>query len=116
MFHFPEPGVRYTRATLTLRRPTACQRSSGVTEALIAPPPRRAAPAAGLRGGASDRHTPSASASPLARQRGFRQHAPDGPLDHALGVLFEHRLQGREALVPHVPRMPEIALLLELAT
>src|SRR5439155_1243083 len=53
MFHFPEPGVRYTRATLTLRRPTACQRSSGVTEALIAPPPRRAAPAAGPRGVAS---------------------------------------------------------------
>src|SRR5207249_9400537 len=55
IFHFPEPGVRYTRATPTLRRPTACQRSSGVIAALIGPPPSRAARAAGRRAGARDR-------------------------------------------------------------
>ena len=27
--HLPDPGVRYTRATLSLRRPIACQRNSG---------------------------------------------------------------------------------------
>ncbi len=29
MSHLPVPGVRYTRATLVLRRPTACQRNWG---------------------------------------------------------------------------------------
>src|SRR5207253_1293143 len=66
MFHLPEPGVRYTRATPTLRRPTACQRSSGVTPLLIgpSPPPRRAAEAAGPRGDDRVRRTLSASVSP----------------------------------------------------
>src|SRR2546429_5107148 len=75
MFHFPEPGVRYTRATPTLRRPTACQRSSGVTPLLIAPPPpppppppprppHRAAAAAGPREDDRVRRTLSASVSP----------------------------------------------------
>src|SRR5205823_6185303 len=72
MFHFPEPGVRYTRATPTLRRPTACQRSSGVTPLLIGPPPppppppppHRAAAAAGPREDDRVRRTLSASVSP----------------------------------------------------
>src|ERR1043166_6984901 len=72
MFHFHEPGVRYTRATPTLRRPTACQRSSGVMPLLIgpppsrspSPPPRRAAAAAAPRGDDPVRRTLSASVSP----------------------------------------------------
>src|SRR5207248_3262350 len=68
MFHLPDPGVRYTRATPTLRRPTACQRSSGVTPLLIGSPPpplpRRAAEAAGPRGDDRVRRTLSASVSP----------------------------------------------------
>jgi hypothetical protein len=30
MSHLPVPGVRYTRATLVFRRPTACHRNWGV--------------------------------------------------------------------------------------
>src|SRR5439155_17088726 len=64
VFHFPDPGLRYTRATPTLRRPTACQRSSVVIAVLIGPAPRRAARVAGLRAGAPAPRTLSASASP----------------------------------------------------
>src|SRR6266702_197662 len=50
----------------------------------------------------------------LARQRRLRQHAPHSLFDHALGVLREQRLERREALVPHVTGVVEIALLLKL--
>src|SRR5204862_8071382 len=48
-------------------------------------------------------------------QRGLRQHAPDRFLDDALRMLAEHFLHWRKAFVAHVPRVPEIALLLEFA-
>src|SRR6266513_4782013 len=51
----------------------------------------------------------------LARERGLRQHAPHRFLDHALGTLLEHVLDRGEAFVAHVTRVPEVALLLELA-
>src|SRR3989475_10283193 len=51
----------------------------------------------------------------LARQRGLGQHAPDRLLDHALGMLAEHFLHWRKPFVAHVPRVPEVALLFDLA-
>src|SRR6266566_282497 len=51
----------------------------------------------------------------LPRQRRLREHPPHGPLDHALGMLREQGLERGEPLVPHVPGVPEVALLLELA-
>src|SRR5438445_635258 len=51
----------------------------------------------------------------LARQRRLRQHPPHRFLDHPLRVFGEHGLHRGEAFVPHVPGVPEIALLLRLA-
>src|SRR2546422_389201 len=52
----------------------------------------------------------------LTRERRLWQHAPHRLLDHALGALFEHVLERREAFVAHVAGVPEVALLLELAS
>src|SRR5438552_881315 len=52
----------------------------------------------------------------LPGQRRLREHPPHRPLDHPVGVLREQRLERREPLVPHVAGVPEVALLLELAT
>ena len=41
MSHLPVPGVRYTRATLVLRRPTACQRNWGTTVVMRSPSRRK---------------------------------------------------------------------------
>src|SRR5437773_2746579 len=51
----------------------------------------------------------------LPRERRFGKHSPHRLLDHPLGVLGEHGLHSGETLVPHVPGVPEIALLLRLA-
>src|SRR5947208_11955345 len=115
MFHFPDPGVRYTRATPSLRRPTACQRSSGVIAELMTPRPGSAARAAGRRADALGRRTPSASASRVPGQRPLWEPPPHPPLDHPGGVLREQRLERREPVVPHVARGPGVALLLGLS-
>src|SRR5665213_3825040 len=50
------------------------------------------------------------------RERSLRKHAVHGVLDYALGVLAEHVFEAGEALMTHVARVSEIALLLRLAT
>src|SRR5256885_15876648 len=50
----------------------------------------------------------------LPRRGGLRQHAPARLLDDALRVFAEHFLYWRKAFVAHVPRVPEVALLLDL--
>jgi hypothetical protein len=52
----------------------------------------------------------------LTSECGFRKHAEDGLLDHALRMLGEHGGERRESLVSHVAGVMEIALLLGLAT
>src|SRR5437899_11118017 len=51
----------------------------------------------------------------LPRQRRLREHPPHRLLDHALGMLRQQGCERPEALVPHVARVPEVPLLLELA-
>src|SRR2546425_7892466 len=50
----------------------------------------------------------------LPGQRRLGEHAPHRPLDDAVSVLREQRLERGEPLVPHVASVPEVALLLEL--
>src|SRR2546426_215423 len=114
MFHWPEPGVRYTRATLTLRRPTACQRSSGVTAVMRRRQHERLRLLRRVWMCGSGVHLEHLLHF-LARQRGLRQHPPHRLLDHALRMLGEQDLERREPLVPHVARVAEVALLLHLA-
>src|SRR3954466_15938978 len=48
----------------------------------------------------------------LASEGRLRQHAVNRLLDHALGVLLEHRRKRREALMSHVAGVPEVQLLI----
>src|SRR5437762_4647869 len=52
----------------------------------------------------------------LSAESGLRQHAIDSLLDHALRMLRQHGLEGREALVAHVAGVPEVPLLFRLFT
>src|SRR3989442_2382303 len=51
----------------------------------------------------------------LPGERRLREHAPPRPLDDAVGVLREQRLERREPLGSNVAGVAEVALLLELA-